>query len=152
MHRLEIYSPYGKDDLDKEKHILAILRILLLAGAFGWGISVFGVFLPWVTVISQLEGLGAQNIPSDPMLNYWLRMTAVAFSFIAILFLLCAFDPRKYAMLLPWLASFMIAEAFILFTYGLLLNLHLIPFIIDASFCIAIGTGILIAGKMSKAS
>ena len=152
LRRLAIYCPCGKADLDKAKRILTLLRILLLAGAFGWGISVFGVFLPWATIISQLEGLGAQNITRDPMLNYWLRMTSIAFSFIAVLFLLCAFNLRKYAIFLPWLGSFMIAEGFILFTYGLLLKLHLIPFVVDASFCIVIGTGIIIAGNLSKTS
>jgi hypothetical protein len=136
--------------LDKAKRILVLLRIFLLAGGFGWGISLFGVFMPWTVVVSQLEGLGAQKILGDPMLNYWLRMTSVAFTFIGVLFLLCAFNPRKYAILLPWLGLFMIVEGLALFIYGLALKLHLIPFVVDASFCIVIGAGIIVAGNLSK--
>jgi hypothetical protein len=29
--------------------------------------------MPWQWVLAQLQGLGAGNIPSDPMLDYWLR-------------------------------------------------------------------------------
>jgi hypothetical protein len=135
--------------LDKEKHIL-LLRLLLLAGAFGWGISLFGVFMPWAAVTSQLERLGAQKIVGDPMLNYWLRMTSAAFSFIGILFLVCAINPRKHAILVPWLGLFMIVEGLILFAYGLLLNLQLMPFVVDALFCGVIGAGILVADNRSK--
>ena len=134
--------------MDKSKHTAVLLRILLLAGGFGWGISLFGVFLPWPMVISQLEGLGAQNISGDPMLNYWLRMTSIAFSFIGLLFLVCAINPPKYALLVPWLGFFMIAEGLVLFIYGLVLNLHFIPFVVDSSFCIIIGVGIIAAKKI----
>jgi hypothetical protein len=142
----------GKADLDKTKRTILLLRILLLAGAFGWGISILGVFMPWHAVVTQLEGLGTQNISSDPMLNYWLRMTSGAFAFIGLLFLICAFNLRKYFILLPLLGFFMIAEGLILLTFGLVLKLNILPFIVDVTFCILIGIGILIAGHLSKAS
>jgi hypothetical protein len=52
---------------------LILLRVFLLIASFGWGISAFGIFMPWQWVLAQLQGLGAGNIPSDPMLDYWLR-------------------------------------------------------------------------------
>jgi hypothetical protein len=136
--------------LDKAKRSLLLLRILLVCGAVGWEISIFGVLMPWAAVVGQLEGLGAQNISSDPMLNYWLRMTSAAFSFIGVLFLVCAVNPSKYAPVLPWLGLFMIAEGVILFTYGLLLGLGPIPFVVDSSFCIVIGGGIIEAKRQLK--
>ena len=38
-----------------------ILTALLLSAAFGWGISVFGVFMPFQWAADQLQGLGAQG-------------------------------------------------------------------------------------------
>jgi hypothetical protein len=139
------------DNKETTKHIL-FLRIFLLAGVVGWGISLFGVFMPWAAVVGQLEGLGAQNIGNDPMLNYWLRMTSAAFSFIGILFLLCAINPRKYAVLVPWLGGFMIIEGLVLLFYGLWLSLSLLPFVVDASFCLVIGAGIIAAQNKLKNS
>jgi hypothetical protein len=53
---------------------VSLLRIMLLSAAFGWGISVFGVILPWPLVSAQLASLGAGEIVETPMLNYWLRV------------------------------------------------------------------------------
>ncbi len=53
---------------------MRLLRILLLASAFAWAVSAVAVVLPWSTALIALQGLGASDIPTDPMLDYWLRM------------------------------------------------------------------------------
>ena len=69
-----------------------IQKIILLFAALGWGISIFGVFLPWNTAVETLQGLGAGEIPADPMLNYWLRMAGGAFTMLGIIFFAILFS------------------------------------------------------------
>jgi hypothetical protein len=61
---------------------LRLLRLFLGFAAFAWGISVVGVFLSWSAAAEALQGLGAQPIVYDRMLDYWLRMAAGAFALV----------------------------------------------------------------------
>jgi hypothetical protein len=124
---------------------LLILRIFLLCAGFGWFISIVGIFMPWSFIAEQLEGLGAQNLPADPMLNYWLRMTAGAFTGIGLFFFLLAAKPRKYATMIPVAAGFLIFEGLILLLACFVLHLPLLPSIFDSGFCLLIGVGIFLA-------
>jgi hypothetical protein len=58
------------------------LRLFLGFSAIAWGVSVFGVFLSWPSVVNALQGLGAQPIAYDRMLDYWLRMAAGTFTLV----------------------------------------------------------------------
>ncbi len=130
-----------------ERKLLIALRILLVSAGIGWGISVFGVFLPWPIVVDQLTGLGAQQIQPDPMLNYWLRMTATAFTAIGIFFFLLAAFPQKYGAFVPLAGGFLVIEGSVLLIYGLLLNLDPLPFSFDAAFCLIIGAAVIITQR-----
>jgi peptidoglycan/LPS O-acetylase OafA/YrhL len=127
------------------------MRVLLICGALGWGISVFGVFAPWMSVKEQLTGLGARQISDDPMLIYWLRMTAGAFAAIGVLFLICAIWPERYRKVILLLGGFLVLEGIVLLVHGLTLGLSPLPFYVDTVFCLLIGGGILLgyfqAGK-----
>lgn len=124
------------------KHIL-ILRILLICAGFGWAISAVGIVMPWSFISAQLEGLGAMDLPSDPMLNYWLRMTAGAFTFIGILCFAAAFNPVKQIQLIRWISLFLLCEGLVLLIAGIALNLFLIPYVVDSLFCLFTGGGLL---------
>lgn len=129
----------------KESKELTILRILLACGGFGWFISVFGIFMPWSWISEQLKGLGASAIPHDPMLDYWLRMAAGAFTCIGAFFFLLAAYPRKYAAMIPVAASFLLIEGAILLGAHFALRLALLPSLFDAAFCLIIGAGIFLS-------
>ena len=129
-----------------EGKLLTILRLLLCIAAIGWGISAYGIFMPWPAVLAQLQSLGAKNIPSDPMLIYWFRMTAAAFTFIGILFLAAAINPRKYTALIPLLGIFMLIEGAILLAFGLALGCA-ITFWSDSLFSLLLVAAILTASR-----
>lgn len=131
---------------------ITILRIFLVCAGFGWFISVFGIFMPWSFVADQLEGLGAHNLPPDPMLNYWLRMTAGAFTFIGLLFFLLALCPLKYSCMIPFAAVFLLSEGLILLLANRILHLPLLPSLFDAVFCLLIGAGIWLSHLEMKKS
>jgi hypothetical protein len=129
---------------------IRLLRLFLAVAAFGWGISILGVFLPWSSAREALIGLGATDIPLDPMLNYWLRMAAGGFFIIGVMFGVAAWNPEKYQVIIPLLGWLSILEGIILTTHGLILGLQPFPFYGDISFCLFIGIGIVILQQSQK--
>ncbi len=121
---------------------LKLLQILLVSAAFGWAISIYGVFCSWDSALVQLKGLGADAIPDDPMLDYWLRMAAGAFTGIGVFCMVLAINPKKYSAVIPFAGLFLIIEGIILLVHGIRLGLEPIPFYFDVTFCLATGTGI----------
>ena len=121
---------------------LKLLRLFLLSAAFGWGISVYGVFAPWHSALAQLQGMGAGDIPHDPMLDYWLRMTAGAFTGIGIFFLILAANPKSFTSIIAFIGPLLVGEGLILLFYGLKLKLEPLPFYVDVIFCLFTGIGI----------
>jgi hypothetical protein len=132
-----------------EKRI-RLLRLFLAVAAFGWGISIMGVFLPWDIAREALIGLGAIDIPTDPMLDYWLRMAAGGFFIIGIMFGVSAWNPEKYQVIIPLLGWLSILEGVILAIHGLLLGLKAFPFYGDVGFCLFIGIGIVLLQRSKK--
>lgn len=53
-----------------KKHLI-LLRVFLVGAAIAWGVSLFGLILPWAMVDAELVKLGAESI-NDPMVKYWL--------------------------------------------------------------------------------
>jgi len=121
---------------------LILLRVFLLIASLGWSISAYGIFMPWSSVLAQLQGLGAGNIPSDPMLDYWLRMTAGAFTAIAVLFLALAINPRRFCQVIALAGILLFAEGIVLLIHGLRLKIDPLPFYVDTAFCLIIGASI----------
>lgn len=134
--------------MEQNKKNLKILRLLLFCGGFGFFISIFGVFMPWSSVAEQLEGLGAKNLPADPMLNYWLRMQAGANTFVGVFYFALALNPQKYKNVLPLAGIFLFGEGCVLLIWGLLLHLSLLPFVIDSLFCLVVGIGIWLSSRL----
>jgi hypothetical protein len=134
---------------DQQQRMISVLRFFCIVGAAGWGISALGLFMPWSFLAGQLRNLGAQNVSDDVMIQYWLRMTAGAFTFIGILFVLLALNPVRYSLLILPLGIFMLIEGGILATFGVSLHTS-ITFVADAGFCLLIGLALLIVNFKSK--
>lgn len=127
-----------------------VLKCVLIASAFGWGISAAGIFASWDFVVDQLNGLGG-DVPNDPMLNYWFRMTAVAFTFIGCHFLYLSIKPETKIVQLKIAAFFKLVLGVVLLFYWAKLKLFIIPCGVDALFCLAAGGSILLcAFKIEK--
>jgi hypothetical protein len=129
---------------------LRILQLLLFCGGFGFFISIFGVFMPWSSVAEQLEGLGAKELPADPMLNYWLRMQSGGNTLVGVFFFVLALNPMKYRNVLSFAWILLIGEGCILLVWGFLLRLSPLPFAVDSLFCLVIGIGILLSSYKLK--
>ena len=133
--------------LDFKKPLLTkykLLRLLLLSAGLGWGLTIAGAFLPWEWATSHLEVFGgAEEIPDDVMLNYWMRMAAGAFGIVGFFFLLAAWKPYEYKNIIGILAYASLFEGAILVFYGLKLGLPLFPFGPDVAIALVPGIGIL---------
>ena len=121
-----------------------LLKLILVMAALGWGISILGVFLPWHVAISGLRGLGAGDVPNDPMLNYWVRMAGGGFTMIGVIFAAILVQPRRFSVLLPLMAYLSVAEGVILLISGIWLKLPPFPFLGDTGFCFFIGASLLV--------
>ncbi|MGD1086309.1 MAG: hypothetical protein ABSA47_16355 [Verrucomicrobiota bacterium] len=129
---------------------LRLLRLFLGFAAVAWGVSVFGVFLSWSAASQALQGLGARPIAYDPMLDYWLRMAAGAFTLIGCWYLILMIWPRKFSVAIPWFGVLMLAEGVILLVHGVRLALRPLPFYADTAACFLGGGGILYFSRCGK--
>ncbi len=129
---------------EQMKMKMKLLRLLLLTSAFTWAVSAVGVILPWPMAVTALRGLGAGDMPADPMLDYWLRMAAGAFTGVGIFFLALAIWPRRFANVIAMAGALMFAEGLVLLVHGFRLDLRPFPFYADTAFCLLVGAGIWI--------
>ena len=116
--------------------------MVLIFSALAWGASIFGVFLSWPVAVDMLQGLGAGPMNHDPMLDYWLRMAAGAFTLVGVLFLVLAIKPHTHRAIIPWFGGLMLVEGGVLLVHGIRLSLPPLPFIPDTLACFGGGTAI----------
>ena len=131
---------------------LRLLRLFLGFAALAWGISIVGVFLSWTAAAQALQGLGAQPIAYDRMLDYWLRMAAGAFALVGCWYSVLMISPQKFHAAIPWFGGLMLVEGFILLIHGLRLSLPLFPFCGDTSACFVEGGAILYLSRYATRS
>ncbi len=138
----------AKNETEK---IIICMRLLLIAGGVGWAISVLGIFLPWEIILKHVQKLGAEDYTNMPMLYFWFKMAAGAFTAIGILFLIAAVNPQKYRFLTRFLAVFSFIEGIILLFAGFNANLGFMPWIPDVIYCLLIGIGLFFSDwQLSK--
>ena len=124
-----------------------MLRVFLIYSAAGWLVCLAGIFISArfaSEIMSHFGGVAGDGIMHTPIYNYWFRMASSTFGMIGIFFLLLAWDPAKYANIIPFAGWFMIVEGIILLIHGGILKLPPTPWMGDVGFCIVGGLGILI--------
>ena len=127
-----------------------LLRMLLVFAGIAWSVSIVGVFASWSQAEEMLKGFGAKTISYDPMLDYWLRMTAGAFTMIGCLFFVAAIWVQRFRDLIPWLGGLMTVEGLILLGHGIRLDLPPLPFYGDVAACLGGGGAILFLAATTR--
>jgi hypothetical protein len=120
-------------------------RSAALVAALGWGISVAGLLVPSATAFDLLQGLGADGLAYHPMLDYWLRMTAFAFTAIGVQFLAVALWWRRLAGLALAGAIFQLLGGTVLLVSALAIGLDAGNHRADIAFCWCTGALMLAA-------
>ncbi|MBK1884055.1 hypothetical protein JIN85_16670 [Luteolibacter pohnpeiensis] len=129
------------DLIPKTKWWNRALRLGLLLSAVGWGISFTFLFASWESCAEQLMGMGANFIEYDPMLDYWLRMTAAAFGGIGIASAIACIWPDSFKGLIVLLVPFHLFVGVILVGAAKVNHLQsdMHPtFIADITFCFSV--------------
>lgn len=129
---------------------LRLLRLTLGFAGCAWGISVAGVFISWPAATQAFEGLGAEPIAYNRMLDYWLRMAAGAFTLLGCWYLVLMAWPQRYYLAIPWFGGLMLVEGVILLVHGLRLSLPPFPFYADATACLVGGGAILYLSRSAR--
>jgi len=137
-------------DFNSNSMCFRLLWLFLGFAAVSWGVSIFGVFLSWPVASEALQGLGAQPIAYDQMLDYWLRMAAGAFALIDCWYLVLMCRPQKHYAAIPWFGALMLVEGGILLAHGLRLSLPPFPFYADTAACFIGGGGILCLARHAR--
>lgn len=129
---------------------LRLLKFFLLLAALGWLVCFVGVFASWAQINAIAQGMGAQPIAYDRILDYWLRMICGAFTLVGVWYLALALWPRKFAVAIPWFGWLMIVEGIILLISGLRLGIGPFPFWGDVAACFIGGGGIVFFAKAAR--
>ena len=125
-------------------------RSAALLAAVGWGMSVVGLLVSSRTAFELLNGMGADDLAYNPMVDYWLRMTAFAFTAIGLQFLIVALWWRS---MLTWAWAggiFQLLGGIVLFLTATQLELQRGNHQADVLFCLSTGSlmlGSLIGGR-----
>ena len=114
-------------------------RTAALVAAVGWGISVVGLVVPSATAFALLRGLGADDLPYHPMLDYWLRMTAFAFALIGVQFFALAVWWRRLSCLALAGALFQLLGGAVLLISAAAIGLDTGNYRADVAFCVSTG-------------
>ena len=126
---------------------------IMLAGlmlcAVGWGISFFVAMNPWSDAVQKLYWMGADEIAYQPLLGYWLKMSAAVFGCIGIASALAFHRPDRYQSLIRLLAPFHLFIGFVLIWAAW--ENQLVPtrhraYRWDIGFCFAVAT--LVGGPL----
>jgi hypothetical protein len=122
---------------------LNTLQLGLLLSTCGWGISFYFTFAPWDSAAGQLYNMGAEHIPYDPLLSYWMRMASGVFGCIGIGSALACARPREFVSFIRLLGPFHFMVGSILAVAAV--RNHLTPalhptFVPDITFCFVTGT------------
>lgn len=120
------------------KNIIFLLKTALWINVCGWGISIIGLIAPSDNVFRWLKYMGS-DFNFSPKLDYWLRMAAFVFCWVAALNIRAVLDYKNQKELIYWLAGLNIFGGIILGIAGIQLNIPINEFIQDVGFCLTTG-------------
>jgi len=114
-------------------------RASAVLAAVGWGMSIAGLMVSSQTAFELLNGMGAGDLAYNPMVDYWLRMTAFAFTAIGVQFLVVAIWWRRFSSWAWAGAIFQLIGGIILLTTANKLALTSGNYQADVLFCLSTG-------------
>ena len=116
-----------------------VLRAVLAASAFGWGISVFAVIMPPEMAFAHLERISGRDVEPTPALSYWLKMAGAGFTFLGLLYAYCTFKPDRFLGLTRALLIFNLVCGAVLVWAGTGAGLEIWTYFYDVLFCATSG-------------
>lgn len=75
--------------------LMRVIKLGLFVSTFGWGISFFFTVEPWGMAVDRLYQMGAEPIPYQPLLAYWLKMASAVFGCLGVASAFCFLRPER---------------------------------------------------------
>lgn len=121
-----------------KKNIIFLLKTALWINVAGWGISIIGLISPSDNVFRWLKYMGS-DFDFSPKLDYWLRMSAFVFCWVAALNVRAVLDYKNQQELIYWLSGLYICGGIILASTGITLHIPINECLQDVAFCLTTG-------------
>ena len=110
------------------------LRVVLIVTGILCATSVFGLLAPWPAVANFIEFFGYQPPPADPLVIYFVRLSATLLTLVGIFFLVLSTDPLRYRPMLTLAAAGLLLCAAVCLLTGLLTQMRPPWYLTDAIF------------------
>lgn len=121
-----------------------LLRITLLAAGIAWGSPLPALVLSQEQMAAAWRHLGATVVPTDPYVEYWLRMMGGLCGILGAVYLAAAWRPERFRPVLPILGGGLVLLGVGLTFHGARLGVTGALFVADLAFCFVCGGLILL--------
>ncbi len=124
-----------------------IFKIAALAAGVGWGISIYVTLVNGASVFEFLAAVSQTDFIYHPMLDYWGKLTGMAFTFIGLGFIFIALKGNQYPELKRYFAWFQIICFVGVLVAALRIDLDSQIYYLDFLFFLGTGLPMVITSK-----
>lgn len=121
-------------------YTVTIYRFAAIGAGIGWAICVLATIVNGQSVFQFLQFISTEQFDYHPMLDYWMKMAGLAFTFIGLGFLYCGIRWKEALPYGIYFGAYQIVSAL-----GVVISMSRLPvanqmFLLDCAFFL--GTGI----------
>ena len=113
---------------------------------------VFGIFLPISTLESFTKLFGIESLSGPPLATYAIRVTSAMAVWIGVFFIILAFSPMKYGVMVPFSGLAAVLLGVVCAITGMVVGMPALWFLGDSLSCVVLGVLILVFWRKAKAS
>lgn len=124
-----------------------IFKIAALVAGIGWGISIYVTLVNGKSVFEFLGYVSHTDFSYHPMLDYWGKLTGMAFTFIGLGFIFIALKADRYPELRKYFAWFQIICFIGVLVAALRIDLDTQIYYLDFLFFLGTGIPMLYASR-----
>ena len=124
-----------------------IFKIAALIAGVGWGISLYVTLINGESVFEFLRTVSQTEFSYHPMLDYWGKLTGIAFTFIGLGFVFIALRAETYPELKKYFAWFQIICFIGVLVAAMRIDLNSQIYYLDFLFFLGTGIPMLLTSK-----
>ncbi len=124
-----------------------IYRWALIVAGVGWGVSVYTSIVGGPQVFEFLQFVSGTEFEYHPMLDYWMKLTGIAFTFIGAGFLFVGIRWRENIQFGRWFGWFQVICFLVVALTVLRIDLVSRIYLLDFLFFLATGVPILLTWR-----
>jgi hypothetical protein len=113
-------------------------------------LCVFGMFLPVSTLESFTKLFGIESLSGSPLGTYMVRVMSATYVAIGVFFIMLAFDPMKYGVIVPFSGIVSVFLGVVCGITGPMVGMPTKWFLGDTLSCLVLGVLILVFWQKAK--